>query len=140
MKALVLLFIMLPVIGFCQKTDTIQAIYGSGRQYHPVSYEMKVDNIYMSGLYFKHAGANITAGAVFLGLSACAGVAIALIPADQIEQKTVTACLVAAGGLFTVSIIEFIIGGAQLHKAGFTLSHKKTYTIESCGTSFKIKF
>jgi hypothetical protein len=101
---------------------------------------LEADNIYTSSIYFDKGGTNLMWGGITLGLSMVVG----MIPLTELmnnpRKEVYYGFLGTSGGLFIISVIQFIVGGNQISKGGMILRQKKNYIIETNGTNLKIKF
>jgi hypothetical protein len=141
MKKIILVIILLiPLFGISQTIDTISKVSHSTSDGQYFTYNLKVDNIYMSGYYAKKAGKNIIAGGVFLGFSVLSGIAPNFLPADQRTDDVVLGCAIASGVFLIGSMTEFITGGHKLKVAGNYMRKKGQYSIEVDGNKIRLKF
>jgi hypothetical protein len=139
-KLIFVIVLLIPMFGISQTVDTISKASHSTSDGQYYTYNLKVDNIYMSGYYMKKAGRNIIGGGVFLGLSTLAGIAPNFLPADQRKDEIVLGCAIASGVFLIGSVAEFIAGGHKLKVAGNYMRKKGQYSIEMNGNKITLKF
>jgi hypothetical protein len=129
MKKTFFLLVLIPVMAWSQnkvesygrlpyKRDTIQ-----------------MTRMEISGYFMEKAGANFTASGVLL----LAGVGIGCVPLikTDINSDVVTYFAIGAGAMWLGSVIELIIAGQQVKRAGLVLKETTKYKVEEPLTGYE---
>ena len=92
----------------------------------------------ISGYFMEKAGANFTAQGVLL----LAGVGIGCVPLikTDINSDVVTYFAIGAGAMWLGSVIELIIAGQQVKRAGLVLKETTKYKVEATSNGIRVKF
>ena len=136
-----LLLVLLPLFGICQKVDTIsRSEIDHGGMGVSFKYTLSCDNVYTSSLYLNKAGNSLIGGGVFLGLSLAAAIAPNFLPDASKTATTYLICGAASGVFLIGSVVYFCIAGDRFKEAGIILRSGKNYTIQTDGTSFRVIF